>query len=80
MTRHLRAGASIWYNKNMSKKELLHKEIDRIPEPLLDEVLDFVHFLKEKNLNGKLDAAIMSESSLKKDWLKPEEDAAWQNL
>ncbi len=64
----------------MSKKDLLHKEIDRIPEPFLDEVLDFVHFLKEKKLNGKLDAAMMSESSLKKDWLKPEEDTAWQNL
>ena len=24
--------------------------------------------------------AIMSESSLSKDWLKPEEDEAWQNL
>jgi len=23
---------------------------------------------------------IASESSLKKDWLKPEEDEAWQNL
>jgi hypothetical protein len=28
----------------------------------------------------KSSEAIASESSLKKDWLKPEEDAAWQNL
>lgn len=28
----------------------------------------------------KLDTAIASESSLKKDWLMPEEDEAWQNL
>lgn len=64
----------------MSKKELLHQEIDCIPELFLDEVLDFVHFLKEKKLNGRLEAAILSESSLKNDWLKPEEDAAWQSL
>ncbi|OGL44999.1 MAG: DUF2281 domain-containing protein, partial [Candidatus Schekmanbacteria bacterium RBG_16_38_10] len=46
----------------------------------LDEVLDFVHFLKTKIIKERLDIAIASESSLKKDWLKPEEDEAWQGL
>ena len=32
------------------------------------------------DLAKKLDITIMSESSLKKDWLKPEEDEAWENL
>ena len=64
----------------MSTKELLINEIEDVPEPLLSEVLDFVHFLKAKTIREKLDIAIMSESSLEKDWLKPEEDAAWQNL
>ena len=64
----------------MSTKELLLNEINEIPEPLLIEVLDFVHFLKEKAIREKLDIAIMSESSLSKDWLKPEEEEAWQNL
>lgn len=64
----------------MSKKELLLHEIDLIPEPFLEEVLDFVHYLKGKKLKEKLDVAMVSESSLKKDWLRPEEDAAWQNL
>jgi hypothetical protein len=27
-----------------------------------------------------IEMAIASESSLKKDWLKPVEDKAWQNL
>jgi hypothetical protein len=27
-----------------------------------------------------MNIAIASESSLKKDWLKPEEDEVWQNL
>ncbi|MBM4308764.1 MAG: DUF2281 domain-containing protein [Deltaproteobacteria bacterium] len=64
----------------MSTKELLISEIEEVPESLLAEVLDFVHFLKAKISREKLDMAIMSESSLSKDWLKPEEDEAWQNL
>jgi hypothetical protein len=64
----------------MNTKELLMNEIDEAPEPLLIEVLDFVHFLKAKRVREKLDIAIMSKSSLSKDWLKPEEEAAWQNL
>ncbi len=64
----------------MSTKELLLNEINEVPEPLLNEVLDFVHFLKEKAIRKKIDIAIMSEPSLSKDWLKPEEEEAWQNL
>jgi len=64
----------------MSTKDLLMNETEEVPEPLLSEVLDFVHFLKTKVAREKLDIAIMSESSLSKDWLKPEEDEVWQNL
>jgi hypothetical protein len=64
----------------MSKKELLIKEIEQVPEPFLDEVLDFVHFLRAKIAKERLETAIASESSLKKDWLRSEEDEAWQNL
>jgi hypothetical protein len=64
----------------MGTKELLLSEIEKSPEPLLTEVLDFIHFLKAKIVREKLEIAIMSESSLSKDWLKPEEDEAWQNL
>ena len=64
----------------MSKKELLIKEIKDVPEPYLDEVLDFVHFLKEKVIIEKVNTAIASESSLKKDWMRTEEDEAWRSL
>jgi hypothetical protein len=64
----------------MSTKERLINEIEETPEPLLSEVLDFVHFLKARTVREKLDIAVMSESSLGKDWLNPEEDEAWQNL
>jgi len=65
----------------MSRKELLLNEINRIPEPLIDEVLNFIRFLKSKIKSKKQnDTAILSITSLKKDWLKPEEDKAWENL
>ena len=64
----------------MSKKEILISEIEQVPESYLDEVLDFVHFLKSKIIGEKMDTAIASQSSLKKDWLLPEEDEAWRGL
>jgi len=64
----------------MNKKELIVREIERVPEPLLEEVLDFVRFLKTKRAQEKLGVSIPSESSLQKDWLRPEEDKAWRDL
>ena len=63
----------------MNKRELLLSEIQHVPEPFLDELLDLVLFLKAKTAR-KMDTAIASESSLARDWLKPEEDEAWHNL
>ncbi len=64
----------------MKVKELILKEIEKVPEEYLVEVLDFVRFIKSKALGEKMAAAITSETSLKKDWLKPEEEEAWRNL
>lgn len=35
---------------------------------------------KTKRAREKLEASLLSESSLAKDWLRPEEDEAWQHL
>ena len=64
----------------MSTKDFLLKEIEQVPEYLLTEILDFVQFIKAKHLQEKIETTILSESSLAKDWLKPEEDEAWQDL
>ena len=64
----------------MSKKELLISEIEQVPEPIIDEVLGFLRFLKKEVARENMDAAIASESSLKKDWVRLEEDEAWQFL
>ena len=64
----------------MSGKDSIIREIELLPESDVEKVLEFVSFLKSSHAHGKSSDAILSESSLKKDWLKPEEDIAWQNL
>jgi len=64
----------------MSTKELVLNEIEKIPEPFLEELLDFIRFLETKILEQKMETTIASESSLKKDWLRLEEDKAWKDL
>lgn len=64
----------------MTKKETLIKEIEKIPEPLLDELLDFINFLKTKMTREKYETMLVSEPVLKRDWLRSEEDAAWKDL
>ena len=59
---------------------MLESELEHVPDAVLDEVLDFVHFLKTRIATEGLSTAIVSESALRKDWLRPEEDEAWQNL
>ena len=64
----------------MDSKEILLEEIDQLPPEFLKEVSDFIKFLKQRKGNEKLDVSIASESSLKKDWLLPEEEEAWKDL
>lgn len=64
----------------MNTKEQVIEEIKRIPSPLLIEVLDFLRFLREKSIKQKMETALLSEKSLKRDWLLPEEDEAWKDL
>ena len=64
----------------MTQKELIIKNVEGIPNALLDELADFLRFLKMKADEEKSGSALMSESSLKKDWLRPEEEEAWKDL
>jgi len=65
----------------MDTRRLLRKEIETAPDALIEEILRFVKALKERNLPALsrelLDA---SQSALARDWLKEEEDKAWNNL
>jgi hypothetical protein len=64
----------------METRDLIQKEIEVFPEPYLEEILDFIYFLKEKASKKGIETAILSESVLAKEWLSPEEDEAWKNL
>lgn len=65
----------------MMPKEKIIEEIESLPDYLLDEVVDFIGYLKIRNINKRYnDIILASQESLSKDWLKPEEDEAWSNL
>jgi hypothetical protein len=63
----------------MTTKELIKKEVDKLPEALQREVYDFARFLREKS-DAEFDGLLLSNSTLNKDWDTPEEDAAWASL
>jgi hypothetical protein len=63
----------------MSKRELIARELDHISEQDLDKLLAFLRLLREANTDTAT-PMLAAESSLARDWLTPEEDAAWANL
>lgn len=66
---------------NSSFKQQLLKEIEKTSDSTLKEVLDFLLFIKSRELQQEqLEISILSEPSLAEDWLTPEEDEAWQHL
>jgi len=62
------------------ERELVIREMEGLPTSLLQEVLDFVRFLKAKASQEGLETAVLSEPVLSRDWLRPEEDEAWRDL
>jgi hypothetical protein len=66
-------------NLIMTTKELIRKEVEKLPESLQREVYDFARFLREK-ADAEFDGLLLSNSTLNKDWDTPEEDAAWASL
>jgi hypothetical protein len=64
----------------MTNRERLLRELEHVPEERIEEVIDFVQFLQDKARRSAGDTAILSESSLAKEWLNPEEDRAWAGL
>jgi hypothetical protein len=63
----------------MSKREFITAEIGRMSEQDLDRLLAFIHTLSEEHAERTL-PRLAAESALAKDWLTPEEDAAWAHL
>jgi hypothetical protein len=63
----------------MSKRELIARELDSLPEQHLDGLLAFLRSLRETHAEASL-PMLAAESSLTKDWFTPEEDTAWDSL
>ena len=64
----------------MEMKELILREIEKVPERYHIEILDFIRFLEAKELELGMETAIASEKTLAKDWNTPQEDKAWKKL
>jgi len=64
----------------MTKRQTVQQAVEDVPDAYLDEVLDFVGFLKRRIARDAYSTAVVSESALTKDWLRPEEDEAWKDL
>ena len=63
----------------MSKREIIAREVDRLPEQDLERLLAFLRSLKEAHDEAAV-PMLAAESALTKDWGTPEEDAAWASL
>ncbi len=61
-------------------KEEIISELEDLPPRTYGEVLDFIRFLKFRRQKAVLDTALASEPVLRKDWLQPEADEAWNDL
>ena len=59
----------------------VEEQLRRLSPEQLDTVYDFVSFLAERrSASGSLATMLASESVLRRDWDRPEEDAAWSDL
>lgn len=77
----IRVGGKGESNMSRNIKEQLLQEIEKTPDSTLKEVLDFLLFIKSRELQQEqVEISLLSEPSLAEDWLTPEEDEAWQHL
>jgi hypothetical protein len=65
----------------MVDKNMLIREIEALSPDMVEELNDYIGYLKTKRRKSDAGAAALaSERSLAKEWLLPSEDAAWANL
>ncbi len=62
----------------MSKQQMIENLVSTAPENKLDIILAFIQFVLHDD--REINSSFLSEPSLSKDWLKEEEDTAWQDL
>ncbi len=66
----------------INNKEKIQRILEQLPDNYVNEVLEYLLFLEFRSKNKITDknSMLLSEETLAKDWLTPEEDEAWKNL
>jgi hypothetical protein len=64
----------------MPNRAVLLQEIETLPAACVNEVVDFIAWIKHRKLSQIPETMLLSEASLSKDWSTPEEDEAWESL
>ncbi|MCZ2147042.1 MAG: hypothetical protein LC126_04635 [Bryobacterales bacterium] len=63
----------------MSTREVIVRELERLPEQDLDKLLSFLRLLKEAHAENAA-STLAAESALATDWLTSAKDSAWASL
>ena len=64
----------------MTDVEILLQAVADLPEEYRRELAEYAQRLRLKAAHRDVPTALASESVLSEDWLRPEEDEAWQDL
>ena len=64
----------------MTNRAVLLQEIETLPAACLDDVVDFVAWIKHRKLSKIPETMLLSEAALSKEWNTTEEDEAWASL
>ena len=67
------------YHIGMSTREVIARELERLPEQDLNKRLAFLRSLKDTHAENAV-PTLAAESALAKEWLTRDENAAWANL
>ena len=59
----------------MTNAELVYESVKRLPAPAVQEVLDFAHFLAEREASREDRALILAQQSAALDWDNACDDA-----
>ena len=64
----------------MAAIKQLVREIETLSPDSIQEVINFVGYLKHKKITLMPETMLLSEKSLAENWDAPEEDDLWANL
>ena len=64
----------------MTEREALLHAVEELPEEFLAELAEHAERLRQRAAHCHLPTTMASQEVLARDWLRPEEDEAWQDL